>query len=60
MILIAGSFCSAELTKLWNVCPDNLEACRGKDRDFLPSLDSYFEEAIEQTDPNAMVEESYK
>ncbi|KAK3917778.1 THO complex subunit 1 [Frankliniella fusca] len=51
---------NAELTKLWNVCPDNLEACRGKDRDFLPSLDSYFEEAIEQSDPSAMVEDSYK
>ncbi|KAJ1529807.1 hypothetical protein ONE63_006550 [Megalurothrips usitatus] len=51
---------NSELTKLWNVCPDNLEACRGKDRDFLPSLDSYFEEAIEQTDPNAMVEDGYK
>lgn len=49
-----------ELTKLWNVCPDNLEACRGRDRDFLPSLDAYFDEAIEQTDPNAMVEDSYK
>lgn len=51
---------NAELTKLWNVCPDNLEACRGRDRDFLPSLDSYFEEAIEQSDPSAMVEDSYK
>ncbi|XP_034250711.1 THO complex subunit 1 isoform X2 [Thrips palmi] len=51
---------NSELTKLWNVCPDNLEACRGRDRDFLPSLDTYFEEAIEQTDPSAMVEDSYK
>lgn len=49
-----------ELTKLWNHLPDNLEACRGPDRDFLPSLESYFEEAIEQTDPAAMVEEQYK
>ena len=57
---VLSFFFSAELTKLWNVCPDNLEACRGKDRDFLPSLDSYFEEAIEQTDPSAMVEDSYK
>lgn len=30
--------CSNELTKLWNLCPDNLEACKGKDREFLPSL----------------------
>lgn len=52
--------CSPELTKLWNHLPDNLEACRTKDRDFLPSLDSYFEEAIEQSDPAAMVDAEYK
>ncbi|XP_067000239.1 THO complex subunit 1 isoform X2 [Anabrus simplex] len=51
---------NVELTKLWNLCPDNLEACKSKERDFLPSLEAYFEEAIEQTDPNAMVEEEYK
>ena len=39
------------LTALWNLHPDNLEACRAKDRDFLPSLENYFEEAIEQLDP---------
>ncbi|PNF43227.1 THO complex subunit 1 [Cryptotermes secundus] len=51
---------NAELTKLWNLCPNNLEACKSKDRDFLPSLEGYFEEAIEQIDPAAMVEEEYK
>lgn len=51
---------SNELTKLWNFCPDNLEACKAKDRDFLPSLETYFAEAIEQLDPAAMVEEEYK
>ncbi|XP_015588644.1 THO complex subunit 1 [Cephus cinctus] len=49
-----------ELTKLWNLCPNNLEACKSKDRDFLPSLETYFEEAIEQLDPAAMVEDEYK
>ncbi|XP_012262168.2 THO complex subunit 1 [Athalia rosae] len=49
-----------ELTKLWNLCPNNLEACKSKDRDFLPSLETYFEEAIEQLDPAAMVEDQYK
>ncbi|XP_031828862.1 THO complex 1-like protein Hpr1 isoform X2 [Nomia melanderi] len=49
-----------ELTKLWNLCPNNLEACKSKDRDFLPSLETYFEEAIMQLDPNAMVEDEYK
>ncbi|PSN38522.1 THO complex subunit 1 [Blattella germanica] len=51
---------NVELTKLWNLCPNNLEACKSKDRDFLPSLEGYFEEAIEQIDPAAMVEEEYK
>ena len=51
---------STELTKLWNLCPNNLEACKSKERDFLPSLEGYFEEAIEQIDPAAMVEEEYK
>lgn len=37
-----------ELTKLWNLYPDNLEAC--KDRDFLPSLDSYMSEAYDLLD----------
>ncbi|GLV34018.1 Hpr1 [Carabus blaptoides fortunei] len=49
-----------ELTKLWNLCPDNLEACKAKERDFLPQLDSYFSEAIEQLDPEAMVDDEYK
>ncbi|XP_017881073.1 THO complex subunit 1 isoform X2 [Ceratina calcarata] len=49
-----------ELTKLWNLCPNNLEACKSKERDFLPSLETYFEEAIAQLDPKAMVEDEYK
>ena len=44
------------LTALWNLHPDNLEACRAKDRDFLPSLENYFEEAIEQLDPKNEVD----
>ncbi|XP_058804258.1 THO complex subunit 1 isoform X2 [Phymastichus coffea] len=49
-----------ELTKLWNLCPNNLEACKSKDRDFLPSLETYFEEAIDQLDPAAGIEDEYK
>ncbi|CAG9560980.1 unnamed protein product [Danaus chrysippus] len=30
-----------DLTRLWNLCPDNLAACRTKERDFMPSLESY-------------------
>ncbi|KAF5279274.1 hypothetical protein FQR65_LT15445 [Abscondita terminalis] len=39
---------SSELTKLWNFCSDNLEASKAKDRDFLPTLDNYFSDAITQ------------
>jgi THO complex subunit 1 len=59
LVFIAYLF-SPELTKLWNLCPNNLEACKSKDRDFLPSLEVYFEEAIEQLDPTAGIEEEYK
>ncbi|XP_035665777.1 THO complex subunit 1-like, partial [Branchiostoma floridae] len=51
---------SAELTRLWNLCPDNMEACSSPEREFLPSLEEFFEEAIEQSDPEAMVEDEYK
>lgn len=53
-------FDSPELTKLWNLCPNNLEACKSKDRDFLPSLETYFEDAIVELDPAAMVDDKYK
>jgi THO complex subunit 1 len=53
-------FDSPELTKLWNLCPNNLEACKSKDRDFLPSLETYFEDAIMELDPAAMVDDKYK
>ncbi|KAJ8927851.1 hypothetical protein NQ314_019653 [Rhamnusium bicolor] len=49
---------SGELTKLWNHCPNNLEACKGKERDFLPSLEEYFAEAIEQIENPSKEEEN--
>lgn len=51
---------SSELTRLWNLYPDNLEACKADNRVFLPTLEEYFSEAIEQADPDAMVEDEYK
>ncbi|XP_071964290.1 THO complex subunit 1-like [Antedon mediterranea] len=51
---------SPELTKLWNICPDNMEACRSESRIFLPNMEEFFEEAIEQADPEAMIEDEYK
>lgn len=51
---------SAELTRLWNLNPDNMDACRSEDREFLPTLEEFFANAIEQNDPEAMVEDQYK
>uniref|UniRef100_A0A3P9KE95 THO complex 1 n=1 Tax=Oryzias latipes TaxID=8090 RepID=A0A3P9KE95_ORYLA len=49
-----------ELTRLWNLNSDNMEACKSDSREFMPSLDEFFAEAIEQADPVNMVEEEYK
>ncbi|XP_075682483.1 THO complex subunit 1 [Rhinoderma darwinii] len=49
-----------ELTRLWNLCPDNIEACKSETREFMPSLEQFFEEAMEQADPENMVEDQYK
>lgn len=43
---------NAELTRLWNLCPDNLQACRGEDRNFLPSIESYLENPRDKMDPS--------
>ena len=45
---------------MWNLCPDNLQASSAPERDFLPSVEEYFEEAIEQLNPDAQVEKEYK
>ncbi|XP_072219768.1 THO complex subunit 1 [Leuresthes tenuis] len=49
-----------ELTRLWNLNQDNMDACKSDSREFMPSLDEFFAEAIEQADPANMVEEEYK
>ncbi|XP_053681306.1 THO complex subunit 1 [Anopheles nili] len=41
-----------EITRLWNLCPDNLQACKGTDRNFLPSLETYLENPKEKQDPS--------
>ena len=42
---------------LETACISTLDMFRARDRDFLPSLQNYFEEAIEQLDPVNQVEE---
>lgn len=49
-----------ELTRLWNLCPDNMAACLSDKRNYTPSLEEYFETAIEQSDPAGGIEEQYK
>ncbi|CAG0893297.1 unnamed protein product [Darwinula stevensoni] len=48
------------LTRLWNLNPDNLAGCRSQDRKFVPSMEDYFAEAIEQLNPKAQIEPQYK
>ncbi|XP_030068795.1 THO complex subunit 1 [Microcaecilia unicolor] len=49
-----------ELTRLWNLCPDNMDACKAESREYIPTLEEFFEEAIEQAVPENMVESEYK
>lgn len=51
---------NSELTHLWNINPDNMDACRNKQKNFLPTLEDFFKDAIEQMDPEAMIEDQYK
>ena len=51
---------SAELSRLWNLCPNNLEACKLKTRNFVPDVKGFLEEPIEQADPEAKIEAEYK
>lgn len=48
------------LTELWNLYPDNMDACSAEERDFLPSMDSYFEEAIEELNPDNQIEDEFR
>lgn len=48
------------ISKLCNVNHGNLEACKDPNRQFLPSLREFFEEAIEQLDPANQVEKQYQ
>uniref|UniRef100_A0A672U7L3 THO complex subunit 1 n=2 Tax=Strigops habroptila TaxID=2489341 RepID=A0A672U7L3_STRHB len=49
-----------ELTRLWNLCPDNMEACKSESREYMPTLEEFFEEAIEQADPENMMPDCYQ
>jgi hypothetical protein len=48
------------VARLCNINHDNLEACKDPMRQFLPSLKEYFEEPIDQLDPDNQVEKQYQ
>ncbi|KAH9363704.1 hypothetical protein HPB48_002017 [Haemaphysalis longicornis] len=39
-----------EMNRLWNLCPDNWEACSSPKRDFVPSLEKFFEQVLDQSE----------
>ncbi|KAK6030318.1 hypothetical protein OSTOST_03549 [Ostertagia ostertagi] len=49
-----------ELTKLWSIEPNLLEACKNKRRKFAPSLVDFLRDPIDELDPEQQVEEQYK
>merc|ERR1711935_1209089 len=51
---------SPELTKLWGKSESNLDACKTPKRQFIPTVEEYFEEAIMHSDPKNEIEDSFK
>ncbi|XP_003382878.1 PREDICTED: THO complex subunit 1-like [Amphimedon queenslandica] len=46
---------SKELSRLWNLCPDNLESCSSPERIFVPPLEIFLEEPLEEMKPNCEI-----
>ncbi|MFH4976657.1 hypothetical protein AB6A40_003366 [Gnathostoma spinigerum] len=51
---------NVELTKLWNLNPDMLDACRDSKRKFVPSLKDFLQDPLDELDPEQHVEDEYK
>ena len=51
---------SIELSRLWNLCPDNLEACTSTERIFVPALDVFLGDAIEEAKPDSKIPKESK
>jgi len=51
---------SAELTRLWSICPDNKAACQADNRMYLPTLKDFFQDSYDQEDPVNEIEDQYK
>uniref|UniRef100_A0A915L0S9 THO complex subunit 1 n=1 Tax=Romanomermis culicivorax TaxID=13658 RepID=A0A915L0S9_ROMCU len=48
------------LTKLFSTCPNNFEACKATEREFIPDLEAFIEEPLEQIDLACQIEDEYK
>lgn len=51
---------SPELTRLWGKSEANLDACRTPKRQFIPTTEAFFEEAMMHADPANEIEDKYK
>lgn len=51
---------SAELTKLWSIEPDIKKACRDPTRKFIPTVEQFIQDALDELDPEQQVEDEYK
>lgn len=43
-------YLSEVLTRLWNYSPDNLQACKSEERNFLPQVETYLESSRDKND----------
>lgn len=39
---------NSEMNRLWNFCPDNIEACKSQKRVYMPSIENYFEQMLKR------------
>uniref|UniRef100_A0A0N5APP6 Death domain-containing protein n=1 Tax=Syphacia muris TaxID=451379 RepID=A0A0N5APP6_9BILA len=49
-----------ELTKLWNINPDMLNACEDEKRKFAPIVEDFIRDPLDELDPEQQVEDQYK
>ncbi|VDN60069.1 unnamed protein product [Dracunculus medinensis] len=49
-----------ELTKLWNINPNMLEACHDRKRKFVPCVADFIADPLDELDPEQQVEDQYK
>ncbi|KAL3082133.1 hypothetical protein niasHT_037023 [Heterodera trifolii] len=49
-----------EMTRLWNIQPNNLLACRSQQRNCTPDLVQFLSDALDELDPEQQVDEQYQ